>query len=144
MDHNWGRAIAGGVVGTIVMTAVGVVVTPMLGLPPSNPAKLLAGAMGGNMVMGWIAHFMIGAVLLPAGYVFIARTIPGSPVLRGALYGLIPWLIAMVAVMPMMGMPAFGGGSGPAITNLITHVIYGAVLGAIYGLPEKAPVHANA
>ncbi len=143
MERNWGRAVVGGLVGSLVMSAVGMFVTPMLGLPEGNPAAMLAGAMGGNLMLGWIAHLMIGVVLALI-YAFVAPNIPGPPVVRGALYGIAPWLLAMLAVMPMMGMPVFGGGAAPAIGSLITHMVYGAVLGAIYGQPGDAKLHDNA
>ena len=125
------------------MSAVGMFINPLLGLPAGNPAKMLAGAMGGSLVLGWLAHLMIGVVLALI-YVFVAPKIAGPPVVRGALYGVAPWLLAMVAVLPMMGMPAFAGGLVPAIGSLLTHVAYGAVLGTIYGHPEAARIPAPA
>lgn len=60
------------------------------------------------MALGWAAHFMIG-IILAFGYAFVGHLIPGPAVLRGALYGIAPWLMAQVVVMPMMGMPLFSG-----------------------------------
>ena len=50
------RAVASGLAGTAVMTAVGLWGAPMMGIPPMNPAAMLAGAMGGQLTLGWIAH----------------------------------------------------------------------------------------
>ncbi len=61
---------------------------------------------------------------------------------RGAIFALAPWILAMIAVMPMMGMPPFGGAAAPAIGSLIGHLVYGAVLGSIYGKPDETP-HAH-
>lgn len=44
--------------------------------------------------------------------------------------------MAMLIVMPMMGMPVFGGAMAGAMGSLIGHLVYGAVVGAIYGQPE--------
>lgn len=63
MDIKTGRAVAGGLIGTAIMTAVGLWMAPMMGMPPMNPAEMLAGTMGGSMAAGWIAHFMIGTIL---------------------------------------------------------------------------------
>ncbi|HUF13912.1 MAG TPA: DUF6789 family protein [Longimicrobiales bacterium] len=134
MKIRWGRAVLAGVVGTAVMTAVGVWVAPAMGMPPMNPAEMLAGAMGGSLLLGWIAHFMIGTVLALI-YAFVAPALPGAPVLRGALYGIAPWLLAQVAVMPMMGMPIFSGSAVMAIGSLVGHLVYGAVIGGVYGHP---------
>jgi hypothetical protein len=68
MQRNWGKAIIAGLVATLVMTAVGLWVAPMMGIPAMNPAQMLAGAMGGSIVLGWMGHLMIG-VILAIGYV---------------------------------------------------------------------------
>lgn len=140
MDVRFERAVAGGVVGTAVMTAVGLWVAPMMGLPPMNPATMLAGVMGGSMALGWIAHFMIG-IILAVGYAFVAPFLSGPPALRGALYGIAPFLLAQIAVMPMMGMPVFSGSVGLAMGSLVGHLVYGGVLGAVYG-PVRVRVRA--
>ena len=49
MNIRIGRAVAGGIAGTAVMTGVGLWGAPMMGMPPMNPADMLAGAMGGNL-----------------------------------------------------------------------------------------------
>lgn len=131
------RAAIAGIAGTAVMTAVGLWIAPMMGMPRMNPAEMLAGAMGGMLVLGWIAHFMIG-VILAGIYALVASRIPGPPAVRGALYGIAPFLVAQIMVMPMMGMPIFSGSAVMAMGSLIGHLIYGAVVGAVYGAPESA------
>lgn len=139
MNIDFGRAVIAGVVGTVVMTVVGLYVAPLMGMPPMNPAEMLAGAMGGVMTLGWIAHFMIG-IILAFGYALVARAIPGPAVVRGALYGLAPWLLAQVAVMPMMGMPFFSGFGVAAVGSLVGHLVYGGVVGGVYGVAsERSP-----
>lgn len=132
MNISIGKAVLAGVIGTIVMTAVGLWVAPMMGIPPMNPAEMLAGAMGGMLALGWIAHFMIGSVLAVI-YAVVAPALPGPPALRGALYGIAPFLVAQIAVMPMMGMPVFSGSMTMAMGSLIGHLVYGAVVGQVYG-----------
>lgn len=78
---------------------------------------------------------MIG-VILALVYAVVSQRLPGPPPVRGALYSLAPWLMAMLAVMPMMGMPAFGGAAATAVGSLIGHLAYGAILGAVYGQPH--------
>jgi hypothetical protein len=40
-------------------------------------------------------------------------------------------------VMPMMGMPIFSGSAVMAMGSLLGHLVYGAVLGLVYGpVPE--------
>jgi uncharacterized membrane protein YagU involved in acid resistance len=137
---NIGRAVLAGIIGTAVMTAVGLWVAPLMGMPPMNPADMLAEAMGGMLMLGWIAHFAIGTILALI-YAFVAPWLKGPPVLRGALYGIAPFLVAQIVVMPMMGMPVFSGSAVMAMGSLIGHLIYGGVVGGIYGpVPERVEV----
>jgi len=135
MKPSLSRAIAGGVLGTLVMTMVGVYVAPMMGMPAMNPADMLADPMGGSAVLGWMGHLMIGIVLAIL-YVTLALTrLPGPAAIRGALYSLAPWLMAQVVVMPM-GMGLFSSSMVMAAGSLIGHLVYGAILGGVTGAPE--------
>jgi len=137
MKINIPRAIGAGIAGTAVMTAVSLYLAPMMGMPKMNPAEMLAGQMGGNMMIGWATHFMVGS-MLAVGYAMVAHAIPGPAPVRGAIYGIAPWLLAQLAVMPMMGMGLFSGSMQMAGGSLIGHLMYGAVVGAIYGAPAAA------
>ncbi|MBK5097374.1 MAG: hypothetical protein JJE01_06300 [Gemmatimonadetes bacterium] len=141
-----GHAVIAGMIGTAVMTIVGLWVAPLMGMPAMNPAQMLAGAMGGSLVLGWIAHFMIGTILAVC-YAVAAPFLPGAPALRGALYGIAPFLMAQIIVMPMMGMPLFSGSAVMAMGSLVGHLVYGAVIGSVYGPVESratTPVAATA
>jgi uncharacterized membrane protein YagU involved in acid resistance len=129
---NLVRAIVAGVIGTGVMTVIGLWGAPMMGIPPMNPAMMLAGAMGGSLVAGWMAHFMIG-VILAVGYALTERILPGPVAVRGAIFALAPFLMAQLIVMPTMGMPLFSGSAPLAMGSLIGHLVYGAVVGTVYG-----------
>lgn len=126
------KAVIGGLAGTAVMTAVGLWLAPVMGIPRMNPAEMLAGAMGGVQIVGWLAHIMIG-ITLAIGYALLGGYLPGSPVVRGTLYGVAPWLMAQLVVMPMMGMPLFSGAVSMAMGSLIGHLVYGSIVGAVYG-----------
>ena len=131
------RVVAAGLLATLVMTAVAVYVAPMMGIAPMNPATMLAGQMGGVVILGWAAHLMIG-VALAFIYVGAARSrLPGPAALRGALFSLAPWLVAQIVVMPMMGMGLFSGSMTLAGGSLIGHLVYGTVLGAVTGAPAS-------
>ena len=134
MNVDFGRAVIGGLVGTAVMTMVGLFAAPMMGLPPMNPADMLAGAMGGNLVLGWGGHLMIG-VVLALGYALVGSALPGPGIARGAIYSIAPFSMAQLLVMPMMGMPLFSGSGSAsmAMGSLVGYIVYGAILGQIYG-----------
>ncbi|MEX0893928.1 MAG: DUF6789 family protein [Gemmatimonadota bacterium] len=132
MNIKFGRAGIAGLVGTLVMTAVGLWVAPMMGIPSMNPAEMLAGQMGGALLLGWVGHLMIGMILALI-YAVVAPWLPGPPAMRGALYGIAPFLVAQIVMMPMMGLPVFSGSAALAMGSLIGHLIYGGVVGGIYG-----------
>ncbi len=128
---NLKRAVLAGVFGTMAITLVATVGAPLMGLPKMDIPGMLAGVMGGVVVIGWVAHFMIG-VILAIGYAFVSGMLPGPAFVRGALYGIAPWLMAQIVVMPMMGMGLFSGAAAPAMGSLIGHLVYGAVVGLVY------------
>ncbi len=132
MKMNVTRIVTAGLVGTLAMTAVGLYGAPMMGMPPMNPATMLAAQMGGMVAAGWMAHLMIG-VVLAVGYGLSARFLPGPAVVRGATYAIAPWLMAQLIVMPMMGMGLFSGSMQLAGGSLLGHLVYGAVVGGIVG-----------
>ena len=127
MTINGGRAVTAGILGSLAFSALGIWVTPLLGLPRANPADMLAPDLGGNMALGWAGHLAIGAVLAVI-YALVAEQLPGPPAGRGALFALAPWLLA-VLLSAMSGMLA----APMAMGSLLGHVGYGVVVGAIYG-----------
>jgi hypothetical protein len=68
--------------------------------------------------------------------VFVSGILPGkSHLTRGINFGIAAWVMMMLVVMPMAGAGLFGlkmGMMAPAMT-LMLHVVYGAVLGFVYG-----------
>lgn len=124
-------AIFAGVIGTAAMTLM-MMVAPLMGMPKMDVAAMLSGFMQMPILMGWMAHFMIG-IVLAFGYalIFVPR-VELRPILNGAVYGLIPWLMAQVIVMPMMGAPLFSGSFVMSMGSLVGHLIFGGVVGAIY------------
>ncbi len=102
MEKSFGKAVKAGLLGTLVMTML-MLMAPVMGMPEMNIGKMLGGFMGIPTVVGWVAHFMIGTGLgLVYVYVFSAR-LPGSPWVKGLLFGVMPWFVAQLMVNPMMG-----------------------------------------
>jgi hypothetical protein len=131
-----GRAVLGGFVGTLAITFLMYAGGPMMGLPKMDIAAML-GSMLGGWGMGMAMHVLNGVIISPAIYAFVLFAhLPGSPALRGVLWGVILWVLAQIVVMPMMGAGIFGlnmGGIMPAMGSLMGHVVYGALLGWVAG-----------
>lgn len=110
----------------------------MLGIPPMEPADLITSILGlpAGHVFGKIAHFGLGLVGFPLGYLIVAyRHFPGQQILRGAAWGALLWLVAMVVVLPLAGTLMFFGFGRPMVAALVAHVVYGIILAAIIGKP---------
>ncbi len=126
------RIIRSGFIATLVMT-VFMLMAPLMGMPKMLIGNSLAGFMHLPIAIGWIAHFMIG-ILIAAGYVLVFSNILSiNRVVKGALYGLIPFLMAQIIVMPMMGAGVFSSNTPTPILmvmgSLLGHLVYGAILG---------------
>jgi hypothetical protein len=141
---NIGKAIAGGFVGTILLTLMMKFVAPMMtGVTMDVPGKL--GAMiGMGPIVGLIMHLLTGSVIFGLIYAFVFfRFLPGAPWLKGLLSGVIFWLGLQIVGMPMMGGGLFSsrmGGVKIVVATLIAHLVYGTTLGGIAGglVPKKA------
>jgi uncharacterized membrane protein YagU involved in acid resistance len=128
------KVVLAGVLGTVALTMVATFGAPMMGLPKMDIPGMLAQFSGLPLGVGWIVHFGIGTVLA-LGYTLVRERIPGPAIVSGALYGIAPWLMAQIVVMPMMGMGLFSGAAAPAMGSLIGHLIYGGVVGLVYAAP---------
>lgn len=134
MRPNVTRLMLGGFIGTLAMTAMMYLVAPMMGVR-MDIAAMLGSMLGGSWAAGMAMHFINGTVLFPLvyGYLLVSR-LPGPPLLRGALWGVILWLIAQTMVMPMMGAGLFSAAAGgivAAVGSLVGHLLYGTILGAV-------------
>lgn len=140
------KIVAGAVAGfaATVVLSVMMVAKGMMGIMPElDVIAMLSAMMGAPAVMGWMGHFMIGTLAWGIGFALLYDMIPGSSaVAKGVVFGIAAWLGMMVMVMPMAGAGLFGMAMGimaPMMT-LVLHVIFGAVLGAVYQAQAKPAV----
>ena len=142
MKPNTGKAILGGFVGTVLMTLMMYYAAPMMMGQKMDIAAMLGSMMGNSWMLGMMAHFVNGTLIFPLIYAFVLYPLlPGAPWLKGALWGVILWLLAQVMVMPMMGGGFFSsnmGGMMAATGSLMGHLIYGSALGGIAGRATEA------
>ncbi|MES0385689.1 MAG: DUF6789 family protein [Hyphomicrobium sp.] len=132
------RALIGGFVGTILFTVMGKFVAPMVIGQPMDVAALMAPALGGSHVAGLVAHFASGTVVFPIAYLVLGiRYLPGPGWLRGAVFMIAVYLLAMLVVMPMLGQGFFFGDVHKAMVALVSHIVFGLAMGAIIGKPAN-------
>ena len=132
------KGMLAGLAATIALSLL-MVLKAMMGLMPQlDLPKMLAGMMGSPdmPLVGWIVHFAIGIVVYGVAIAVLNSKLPGtSPIGHGIMLGVFGWLIMMVIVMPMAGAGLFGMNMGimSAMMTLVLHLIFGAVLGWVYG-----------
>jgi uncharacterized membrane protein YagU involved in acid resistance len=142
---NVRRAVAAGVIGTAVMTAV-LLWAPLAGLPKLAIGELLSTFLAVSVAVlrvgpvgGWVIHGLFGIALALVYAGVFATRLPGKPVVRGALYGFLVFLVAQVVFMPAVGAGVFSRGDVAMIVgSLIGHLVYGGLVGGIYGEPRVA------
>lgn len=136
------RAAVAGAIGTGVLTALWLV-EPSLGLPEIAVGQILSTFMSVSVAHlqvgaagGWIVHLLVGITLALAYAGFLADRLSGPPTLRGALFGVLVFVVSQTIFMPLVGAGFFARGDAEfLIGSLIGNIVYGLVVGWIYGLP---------
>jgi hypothetical protein len=81
--------------------------------------------------------YFAGGLLWAVVYSVVEPRMRGTPWVRGATFAMLPALISLVVVLPLLGGGLFGlalgAGPLPIIGNVLLHVVYGAMLGVVYG-----------
>jgi len=124
------KAVISGILGTGAFT-VFTQVQSFIGFPKGDIPMMLSSFLGASLFVGWVMHFGIG-IMLAITYAFVSNRLPFCGWKQGVFYGIFPWFMAMIAVMPMMGMPVFAGSALMATASLVGHFIYGATVGYVY------------
>ncbi len=131
------RAILGGFIGSIVFTLMGKFVAPIMMGHPMDVAALMAPALGGSHIAGVVAHFATGTIAYPIGYLLtVFHWVPGPAAIRGIIFGICAYLVAMMVVMPALGHGLFLGAAPKAMVALVAHIVFGAILGGVTGKPS--------
>ena len=129
--------LVAGFIATVVLSAMMVIKGMMGVMPELNIAVMIGNMMGSSATVGWIVHFMIGTIAWGGGFALLYVLIPGdNAVVKGIGFGVAAWFGMMILVMPMAGAAVFGMNLGimAPIMTLGLHVLFGAVLGGVYGL----------
>jgi len=141
---NLKRILLAGAAGTAVMTML-MLVAPVMGMPKMAIGEMLGSFLGIGTAAGWVLHLVIGLTLATIYAAVFAKRLPGSPVVRGALYGIGVFLMAQLVVTPMMGGGVFSGGNVLMIAgSLMGHLVYGGFVGGLYAVGNVLPEPARA
>jgi hypothetical protein len=135
--QNVPAGLVAGFIATVVLSAMMVIKGMMGVMPELDVAAMIGIMMGASIAIGWVIHFLIGTIAWGGGFALLYGLIPGeNAVVKGIGFGVAAWLGMMIVVMPMAGAGLFGmtlGIMAPVMT-LLLHVVFGAVLGGVYGM----------
>jgi len=136
--NNWTSGLVAGFAATVALSALMIMKSAMGIMPQLDLIEMMSRMVGapGNVAIGWLVHFGIGTIAWGLLFAWLDPRLPGNTyVLRGVVLGSGAWLLMMIVMMPMAGAGFFGLGLGimAPIMTLVLHVIFGAVLGWVYG-----------
>jgi len=88
------------------------------------------------------AMFIVGGLGWAALYGLVVEPrLHGSAWQRGAAFALIPWLFSLAIFLPIVGGGFLGldlgAGPLPIVGNFLLHMVYGLVLGVVFGTAES-------
>ena len=149
-----GGAIAG-LDGGVAMSLVGALLSASMGQDIWHESKRIAaivygpaalavsGFDPGPVLVGSLIHLLVSAVLGAIFGIVTRRWLHltsdfGTPVMAGLVYGLLIWMVAYFAVLPLLN-PALLEVYTPAF--IIQHVTFGVVLGLVYMWLRPQPYH---
>lgn len=130
------QGIVAGFVATVavsILEAVNLLFAKVFDPFPEVVARMFR--LGDNLAAGWAIHFIIGSLVLgPLFAVLYARLPTKTPETKGILFAVAAW-VAMMLIISMMGDPrTFSGSAGFGTFGwmLITHMIFGGVMGNVF------------
>jgi len=134
------RVTKGMIAGLAAAVAVGALEAVQLWAGPwvvSFP-RLLTVIMGTESVVwtGWAAHFAVGTFILGPLFGILCPRMPGeTPEAKGMAFAIGAFVLMGLTIAPEGGIGLFGLRAGfPSLAWLIlTHAVFGAVMGAVYG-----------
>lgn len=133
--------LAAGFVATIVLSVLMVVKSKMGLMPDVNAIQMLTGMSNKmlgtppNPAVGWVIHFLIGALLWGALFSALFDKLPAaSAAVKGIVFSIGAWLLMMIGPMPMAGAGLFGLNIGiqAPVATLVLHIVFGGTLGAVF------------
>ncbi|MBB3230186.1 MULTISPECIES: DUF6789 family protein [Halomonas] len=142
MGNRLVRGMMAGFVATLVISMILILRLAAGIIPWYDPIEVmnlaaqdLLGTPDSRM-LAWGIHFAVGTLIWGVLFALLVPYLPGrTPTRRGLEFGVASWLVVMVTVFPLAGSGLFGLGLGlvAPLSMLLAHVVFGAVIGAVYG-----------
>ena len=130
-------ASASGLVATLVIGSMMVMNNAVHGWPNVGIGKMLASLLGEpeQVFHGWLVFLVLGIFVCSNLYAFLAPKIPiRSYLVKGMLFALASWLIAMLVLWPLTGADPFvlNRGHITAAVTLLLSLVYWLVFSILY------------
>ena len=132
------RVQKGLVAGVAATAAASLLEIPNLFLNWFDPFQgVIASIIGmpGNMAVGWGIHLISGVFILGPLFGYLCPRLPtDTPETKGIVFAVGAWVVMMLGVFMLGDYRTFssGAGFGTVAWLLITHAVFGIVLGNVY------------
>jgi hypothetical protein len=124
-----GRAMVGGLAGTLLMTLLSDSLSHALDADTINHADFLAGLTRSGKAVGKVEHYTLGSVIMPVAYSRVRSVLPGPKILKGLEWGGLLWVAAESSLSPAAGKGIFESQAqnprGALLASLAGHLAYG-------------------
>ena len=143
------RSLLAGFLASVAMVmafAVAFVAALILGTLPLGPLSDWCRGLTSNTLIdvarpnlyAALGIFFAGGLIWAVLYGVLAEPrLSGTAWEQGVMFALVPCVISLVVFLPLIGGGflgmSLGAGPLPIVGNLVLHLVYGAVLGAVYG-----------
>ncbi|MGB3306812.1 MAG: DUF6789 family protein [Thermomicrobiales bacterium] len=98
--------------------------------------------VGDRFFVGMILNLVMGLIWAMIYARFAEPRLSGPGWRRGVVFSILPFILAVAVFFPIAGIGFLGSGISagalPVIGSLILHLVYGAVLGALYAIDLRA------
>ena len=130
------KGLVAGLAATVavsVLEAVNILALKWFAPFPLILAKLVG--LPGNLAVGWVLHAIAGIFILGPLFGILCPRLPtDTPETKGIVFAVGAWILMMAAIVMFGNYRTFtaGAGFGTFAWLLITHAVFGIVLGNVY------------
>ncbi len=130
------NGLLAGFVASAVSSIVLTLLTAIATIPEFNFIQIQGSifGIGSTVAAAWATYFAVG-LIWGLFYTLIERYLPtASGVIKGALYGILVYVLVMIVLMPLAGVGFFLQNFGfmAALIVLISDLLFGILLGYFY------------